>query len=297
MDMGRITKTLRLATLALSLPLSSCIFDFSDDGWKKYYTPELFLEHAKVHQYVTVHSTEVDAPGVLDYDFEVKNAILDAAPFESISTAGEKSARFLSYEILRSHATSGPNYSNMYVYDNGLLQIDFKASLGSLHSFYYKFDEAKAKALNAFGENRIRQSIAEEEADLAKAKEDGSIWNLLVAIEGASVIPVWCWKDRVLHECYDDGRLLNVLKNTTFEPLSSATSFNAALIYNTGNGGNSPTVRDWYFNLSADLAHINVIYFYRNRHGLSQETAIPYSLDSRQGQAIINTAFSIPSNK
>lgn len=48
------SKLVLLPAFAMMLPLAGCTF--ADDGWKEYYTPELFLGHAEVHNYVTVET-------------------------------------------------------------------------------------------------------------------------------------------------------------------------------------------------------------------------------------------------
>ena len=153
---GTFKKTALVATL--SFALSSCIW--SSDAWKDYCTPELFLSHSSVHSYVTVSSSAKEGE-ILDYELYIKSEILKAGPFESVNSFSSTSDRYIAYEMLLSLATSGPNYTNMYIYDNGNLKIDFKQSLGSLRSFYFTFDSKKASALVDTIDQRIEKIQAD----------------------------------------------------------------------------------------------------------------------------------------
>lgn len=154
-------KKLFSAFLALPMLLTSCVF--KDDGWKEYETPELFLAHAVVHSYITVTSSKMDFE-VMDYDLNIRDAILEMKEFTSVKNIDNKSDHYITYKILISLATSGPNYSNMYIYDDGNMQIDYKASLGSLHSFYYTFDSTKAPSLVDKIEQQIEENIEKEQS-------------------------------------------------------------------------------------------------------------------------------------
>lgn len=142
--------------LLLLLGLTAC----KDDGWKEYYTPELFLDKAIEHRYVTVTSTELDGE-VMDYGLVIKNLILDIDGFEETEKRAVKSERYISYKILIALSTAGPNYSDMYLYDDGYLEIVYKSALGDWHRFYYSFDAAKAPTLVEKIENRITENLQE----------------------------------------------------------------------------------------------------------------------------------------
>ena len=91
---------------------------------KEYYTPELFLSHSMDHHYITVKSSNIEGE-VQDKELKIKDYILEVGSFESIKKNETKSSRFITYHILISNATTGPNYSNMIIYDDGFIIVIF----------------------------------------------------------------------------------------------------------------------------------------------------------------------------
>lgn len=159
-----VLKRISLSLIMLLLIfMIACKFSCKDDGWKEYYTPELFLSNSMDYHNVTVKSSNIEG-GVQDKELIIKDYILEVGSFESIKKNETKSSRFITYHILISNATTGPNYSNMIIYDDGFIEIEYKASLGKHHYFYYSFDSSMASTLFDKIENQIRenQKLVEE---------------------------------------------------------------------------------------------------------------------------------------
>ena len=139
--------------LALFIPLlftlTACPFSFDDNGaWKeKYGTPELFLENIVGHAYVYMYEKEGQYS---DSDFAIRNLIKQSGPFESIGKRNPTVDRYFTYEGYWQPATSGPNYCNMSIWDDGLIRIHHKNSLGSPEHLYFSMDADKATNINNF---------------------------------------------------------------------------------------------------------------------------------------------------
>ena len=159
-------KRIFLASMLLltSVSLSACIF--SDDGYKEYQTPELFLSQGQGGYQCSVKSSRIDTGSTMIYDtdLEVRDYINNyLGQYETISKPKANSDRYIIYRILISHATTGPNYSEMTIYDNGSMKIDYKSSLGPHHYFYYSMNNEKASAINDYAEAFINRYQAESE--------------------------------------------------------------------------------------------------------------------------------------
>ena len=70
-----------------------------------------------------------------------------------------KEIRYSTYYQLISNATTGPNYAQMFIYDDGKLIVNHKATLGSHKYYYYSFDEKKAVEINDLILQKITDSI------------------------------------------------------------------------------------------------------------------------------------------
>ncbi len=154
-----------LSFLPLFALLSGCTWD---EGWKDYNTPELFLSHAQVHPYVTVTSSEIPDAKVQDYDLLIQKAMLECE-YTASSKVSPTTEHHFSYNILISPSTAGPNHSEMHVYADGAVRIDYKSALGSPHSFYFSLAPSSAAGLNAFVEHRIQENALIEEQELDSA--------------------------------------------------------------------------------------------------------------------------------
>lgn len=154
-----------LSFLPLFALLSGCTWD---EGWKDYNTPELFLSHAQVHPYVTVTSSEIPDAKVQDYDLLIQKAMLECE-YTASSKVTPTTEHHFSYNILLSLSTAGPNHTEMHVYADGAVRIDYKSALGSPHAFYYSMAPSSAAGLNAFVERRIQENALIEEQELDSA--------------------------------------------------------------------------------------------------------------------------------
>ena len=135
--------------LLLMPSLTSC-WAFQDDGsWKEEYgNPALFLDNVSEPHYVYRYDAGGHNQAYQDRDLVLANAIKAAAPFTEIPERKPTTERFFTYEAYWQAATSGPNYCYLLTYDDGLMIIHHKNSLGPHGYLYFSIDEAKATALN-----------------------------------------------------------------------------------------------------------------------------------------------------
>lgn len=145
--MKRMLRLLAIPFIALSLTLTACPFSFGDnDAWKEEWgTPELFLQNAKGKTYVYLYEKEGQ---FLDNNYEIRDLIKESGPFESIDKRNPTTDRYFTYEGYWQPATSGPNYCNMSIWDDGLIRIHHKYSLGSHSYLYFSMDSSKAFTIN-----------------------------------------------------------------------------------------------------------------------------------------------------
>ena len=150
---------LPLSILLLSTSLTGCT---DDDSWKEEYgTPELFLNtvingnyHPRFYKYETESQT-------MDDNFEVANYILNVGPFEASKNKSKRVEKYFTYQGYWQAATSGPNYCNMSIWEDGFIVIRHKRSLGRLQAVYFTMDHNKAIDVVDFVFNKIDQSSPE----------------------------------------------------------------------------------------------------------------------------------------
>ena len=140
-------KLLLAPFISLLFTLTACPFSFRDnDEWKeKWGTPELFLENIAGHAYVYMYEKEGQYS---DRDFVIRDLIKQSGPFESVEKRNPTVDRYFTYEGYWQPATSGPNYCNMSIWDDGLIRIHHKYSLGSHKYLYFSMDADKAVNIN-----------------------------------------------------------------------------------------------------------------------------------------------------
>lgn len=283
--MKKRSALLLLSLLFVAFASSGC-FGSSDEDWKEYRTPELFLDHSMVHAYVTVESTEIEG-SIQDYGLEVKKTILDAAPFQEVGSISPAKKRHVSYNMLFSHSTAGPNYSNMHIYEDGYLQIDYKKALGPLRSFYFTFDPSTKLVDNV--ERRISTVLAGIEEDAEKARSEGIVQNMVAALIDESTVPVWCTDGSKQYDYLDDGSLLSVIASTSFTPKDALVT-NPVFIY---NGGRSylPSRDGWSLGLAGDHETAAVNYRFTHRYGGVDTVIIGYSLAKADGENLLSKAI------
>lgn len=143
-----------LPLLLMTTSLSGCIFD--DDSWKEDYgTPETLLNTVLNDLYIPRVYLYEDEKQTEDEDYVITNYILKAGPFEETKQKQATSEKYFTFEAFWQPATSGPNYCNMQVYDDGYIVINHKKSLGRLQSVYFSMDSVKSLDIVEFVFNRI----------------------------------------------------------------------------------------------------------------------------------------------
>lgn len=197
---------------ALTLLLPACTRGDAD----KYNTPEKFLSHVEqTNEYCTIHSSEVDFSYV-DVGLVVKNEILKIDSFTKTKNFTPSTHRRMSYELLIHFSTSGTNYSNLYIYEDGSTKIVYKPALGKISNFYFTCDPEQALALNNF----VEEYLIQKQSDDAMAKEIGeagaTVENFFTFMEEQDSANVNLVVDLYLEDFIDDGELLNTIKNIKF---------------------------------------------------------------------------------
>lgn len=142
-------KTISLLTLSFSLLTLTGCFLFTDDGsWKEEYgSPELFLQNVSEEHRESIFKYASEGE-MQDTDFQVKKAILASSPFKSVKKKEPVAERYFTYQAYWIPATSGPNYCQMSIWDDGFIRIDHKSSLGPHGYAYFQMDADKAVLLN-----------------------------------------------------------------------------------------------------------------------------------------------------
>ncbi len=134
--------------MMLTVVLSGCRFSFaSDDSWKKQFgTPSLLLDNSSrhyVYRYAEFSSDDVYE----DSQKIIANAIKDSGPIEAIEGKEPTAERYFTYEGYFQHATTGPNYSLLSTFEDGLMVIRHKTSLGSEERLYFSMDPKAASEI------------------------------------------------------------------------------------------------------------------------------------------------------
>ena len=135
--------------LLLASSLSSCVHD--DGKWKEEYgNPILFMDSVikanhPYHYGSCFYHYDLNTSKNLDEEFVVANAAKDAGPFSETKKKDNRSERFFTYQAYWTPATSGPNYCNLALYEDGFVEIVHKTSLGPYGYLYFETDAAKAK--------------------------------------------------------------------------------------------------------------------------------------------------------
>lgn len=281
-------KKILLVTLAASLlGLSSC---FGPDHSEEYATPELFLSHiTTTHPYITVKSTEVDCDAKQDYDLVIKDEILKVKEFKSASSISPATERHLSYMFLRSHSTAGPNYSNMYIYADGSLQIDYKAALGSLKSFYFTFDATEALALNAFVEERLKAVDQAEKAADEEGEASTNVENFCTLVTDMNRVGGSCYYEQVFHGFRDDGKLLDLIDSVDHAPSTDTYGGLSAVDYWHYRKFGEPEY-DWQYSLYEDLKVVRLEHNFDFEIVGSWQTIRFFTIDANAGKSIFDLA-------
>ena len=279
-------KLLFIPIAAIALSMTGCIFD--DEEWRKEYgTPELFLN--SVTEENRSESLIVDIENIgLDYDFEIKNALLESAPFETRNNKDEGTGRSFTYRAYWIPAMTGPNYCHMEIWDNGYIRITHKRSIGPKQYAYYSMSEENATYINDLvREKDARQKQIAEEA-YQKALVDGTIENFITEMEKKSSYPVRYLEEKnrlgyQVYEFVDRGELFGLIKQAAFTPTDDNFVGESILVFNDGYD------ETWQFIINNfGISYVN--YVYTDSLDRTDVVRITYSLPEEQQTAILAKA-------
>ena len=293
----------KVCVLFFTLAISGCV---SNEWEKEHGTPELFLESVvESNSYgCYIYLQDDDKEKGEDTNLEIYSALKGAGPFEKTTEKKSSVDKYFTYYRLRSHATSGPNFCYMCVYNDGFIKIVSKSSLGPYQYVYFTMDANKATEIYDLVAYKIPYEKKITEEDLTKAKADGAIDNFIDAMEEKgsvfTVVNETVQGNSRYYNFTDDGTLLDLIKDAEYREPAQDIRFDAswcALNYNytTSESSNSdlPRVPEWSYNLYTDGAKVRLNYEYIDRIGRRETLALYYDLDATKGMAIINKALEI----
>ena len=278
-------KLLFVPVAAIALSITGCIFD--DDEWRKEYgTPELFLNSISTEYHSEYLIVDIENIGP-DYNYEIKDALLNSGPFETRNNKDEGTGRSFTYRAYWIPAMTGPNYCHMEIWDNGYIRITHKRSIGSKQYAYYSMSEENATYINDLvREKDARQKQIAEEA-YQQALVDGSIENFISEMEKKNSIPVTyldLTRDKQYLMSYsfnDSGELLDLIKQSTFTPSDDNFVGQNKLVYNDDE--------HWSFIINGfGVAYIS--YVYTDSLERTDVVRITYSLPEAEKDAILTKA-------
>ncbi len=279
-------KLLFIPVLALTLSLTGC----EDDKAKDYSSPELFFSHiSEPHRYITIHSTEVER-SFIDYNLTVKDEILKTCTFTAASQTESKSNRYITYYHLHSHSTAGPNYSKLYIYDDGYTRIEYKAALSRLYTYHFTCPVEQASYINGFVKSYLNELIDDEVAAQEKSKAEGTIENFFTFMSESKQKYVNCQHERTTIGFEDDGELLDVMKGITFNKTNDVLQEIPLLKY--FKDYDESIVPSWTFYLYHDYEHAAVIYTFEHKR-INYTFYNYYSLNIDDGHQIVDKALEI----
>ena len=279
-------KLLFIPVAAIALSMTGCIFD--DKEWRKEYgTPELFLNSLSTEYHNEYLIVDIEDIGP-DYNFEIKNALLESAPFEIRNNKDEGTGRSFTYRAYWIPAMTGPNYCHMEIWDNGHIRITHKRSIGPKQYAYYSMSEENATYINDLvREKDARQKQIAEEA-YQKALVDGTIENFITEMEKKSSYPVRYLEEKnrlgyQVYEFVDRGELFDLIKQATFTPTDDNFVGESILVFNDGYD------ETWQFIINNfGISYVN--YVYTDSLGRTDVVRITYSLPEEQQTAILAKA-------
>lgn len=142
-------RLLLIPLISMSFTLTACPFSFGDPNeWKKERgTPELFLDNVTGNKYVYLYD-ENSKNYTKDEDLSIRDLIKESGPFESSNQSSSTAERYFTYQGYWQAATSGPNYCYMSIWEDGLIKIHHKYSLGAHAYLYFSMDPIKASHIN-----------------------------------------------------------------------------------------------------------------------------------------------------
>lgn len=143
---------MKLALLALiTVTPMALLFSCDNSDWvNEYGTPKLMLEHCENEDMCYYFLNDDDSKSKKDENFTIKNMLLTVDEYKGIDKPDELSGDYFTYYHIRSFATSGPNHCDLRVYENGYVELDYKASLAKHKYRYFSINPIKALEINNF---------------------------------------------------------------------------------------------------------------------------------------------------
>ena len=136
-----------LFIVIVALMLSIFVSCKENNTWKEHYgTPEKFAEQLITEDCCYIYPYDDSEKKIKDTGLEIK-ALLEEIKYSEKLTSKDSKGKFFTYERFISHATSGPNYCTMKIYENGIIVIDYKASLARHKFVYFKMNAEDAKVI------------------------------------------------------------------------------------------------------------------------------------------------------
>lgn len=279
-------RLLFIPVAAVALSLSACKLD--DTEWRKDYgTPELFLNSLSGEHHSETLIVNDESIGI-DYNYEIKNAILASGPFEERNNKDDGTGRYFTYRAYYRTDATGENYCSMDIWDNGYLKITHKTSVGPKHYAYFSMDEEKATYVNDLViEKDSRQKQIAEDA-YQQALVDGAIDNFIIEMEKKSSYPVsyldFTNNTYTSYEYVDEGELFDLIKQATFTPSDDNFAGERQLVFNNDN--------NWSFIINSfGVPYVN--YVYTDSLDRTEVVRITYSLPEAERDAILAKALEL----
>lgn len=271
-----------------AISLSGCVF--GDDGSSQYSNPTLFMSHVDENQYVWVRSSKIQTGSIKDYDLLIRDAILDAGPFESVSSVAPTTDRYIVYHLLLANSTIGPHYSDLLLYDDGSMQINYqKGLLGSLKTFSFKMDADKASKVNDKTEARINEVFEAARTAKEQVKDKVNIEQFIFEVGQRKTVPTTVFDTETNYSFCDDGTILNEIKKADFQSRDEFEAQKTSLVYNAdwlvGPGD------EWTLTFSYPAIKAKLSYRYKDRFQETYSYSVYYKLSSADGNAIYSKAL------
>ena len=281
-------RLLFLPIAAIILSMTGC--DFSDKEWlKEYGTPELFLSNVVTEYHRETLLIDEEDYGA-DYDYEIKNALLESGPFEERGNKDNGTGRSFTYRAYWQPATTGPNYCLMDIWDNGYLRITHKRSIGFKQYAYFTMSEEKATHINDLVREKIENNKRIAEEAYQQALADCTIENFITEMEKKSSYPVLYYErlnnNYKIYEYIDTGELFGLIKQATFTPSDANFAGDRQLVFNNFYD------EDWSFIISSQGVPY-VSYVYADSLGRTDVVRKTYSLPKEEESAILAKALQL----
>ncbi|MCQ2742835.1 MAG: hypothetical protein MJ239_06035 [Bacilli bacterium] len=276
-----------LICLLASFSLSSCI-SFHSNWRNEYGNPILFLDTVSM-DYSVIYTYDDDSDEIKDTYFEIRDAMLKAAPFVEQEKVTPASERYFTYRGRYFSSMSGPVFNTMSVYDDGAIIITDRKAIGKTEYAYFSMDPEKAFELCDLAFTKISYENQVIEEDKEKAKEDYSIENFLEEKKGAK-IPFRVLENQRNLSSYrdgiDEGELFQMIEELTFV-LTKESGAIASFWYNVGREN------DWELSISRQGNRVHLSHPYVDRLGYDRHVDLVYSIDSGKGSNIISKAIEL----